>query len=32
LFIVIPGALVPGLLIKMLGIKQSDRVLEEVAK
>ena len=32
LFIVIPGALVPGLLIKMLGIRQSDRVLEEVAK
>lgn len=32
LFIVIPGALVPGLLIKMFGIKQSDRVLEEVAK
>jgi MFS family permease len=32
LFIIIPGALVPGLLIKFLGIKQSDRVLEEVAK
>jgi len=32
LFIVIPGALVPGLLIKIFGIKQSDRVLEEVAK
>ncbi len=32
LFIVIPGALVPGLLIKFFGIKQSDRVLEEVAK
>ena len=25
-------ALVPGLLIKFFGIKQSDRVLEEVAK
>ncbi len=32
LFIIIPGALVPGLLIKAFGIKQSDRVLEEVAK
>ena len=32
LFIIIPGALVPGLLIKFFGIKQSDRVLEEVAK
>jgi MFS family permease len=31
-FIVVPGALVPGLLIKFFGIKQSDRVLEEVAK
>jgi MFS family permease len=32
LFIIVPGALVPGLLIKFFGIKQSDRVLEEVAK
>ena len=32
LFIIIPGALVPGLLIWAFGIKQSDRVLEEVAK
>lgn len=32
LFIVVPGALLPGLLIKFFGIKQSDRVLEEVAK
>ncbi len=31
-FIVIPGALLPGLLIKFFGIKQSERVLEEVAK
>jgi MFS family permease len=32
LFIIIPGALVPALLIKIFGINQSDRVLEEVAK
>jgi hypothetical protein len=32
LFIIIPGALLPGVLIKLFGIKQSDRVLEEVAK
>lgn len=32
LFIIIPGALLPGLLIWLFGIKQSDRVLEEVAK
>jgi hypothetical protein len=32
LFIIVPGALVPGILIKMFGIKQADRVLEEVAK
>jgi putative MFS transporter len=32
LFIVVPGALVPGLLIKFFGIRQSERVLEEVAK
>jgi MFS family permease len=32
LFIIIPGALVPALLIWLFGIKQSDRVLEEVAK
>ncbi len=31
-FIVIPGALLPGILIKLFGIKQSQRVLEEVAK
>jgi len=31
LFIIIPGALVPGLLIKIFGIKQSDRVLEEIS-
>lgn len=32
LFIIIPGALLPGLLIKFFGIKQSERVLEDVAK
>jgi MFS family permease len=31
-FIVVPGALLPALLIKIFGINQSDRVLEEVAK
>jgi putative MFS transporter len=31
-FIVVPGALLPALLIKLFGINQSDRVLEEVAK
>jgi MFS family permease len=31
LFIVIPGALLPAILIKSFGIKQSERVLEEVA-
>ena len=32
LFIIIPGALLPGVLIKVFGIKQSERVLEDVAK
>ncbi|ETR78985.1 hypothetical protein X566_05470 [Afipia sp. P52-10] len=32
LFIVIPGALLPAILIKSFGINQSERVLEEVAK
>ena len=32
LFIIIPGALVPALLIKIFGINQADRVLEEVSK
>ena len=32
LFIVVPGALLPGVLIKLFGIRQSQRVLEEVAK
>ena len=32
LFIIIPGALLPALLIKIFEINQSDRVLEEVAK
>lgn len=32
LFIVVPGALVPAILIKSFGINQSERVLEEVAK
>ncbi len=32
LFIAVPGALLPGLLIYLFGIKQSERVLEEVAK
>jgi len=31
-FIAIPGALLPGFLIWMFGIRQSERVLEEVAK
>lgn len=31
-FIAIPGALLPGFLIWMFGIEQSERVLEEVAK
>ena len=32
LFIIVPGALLPALLIKVFGINQSDRVMEEVAK
>lgn len=32
LFIILPGALLPALLILTFGIKQSERVLEEVAK
>jgi MFS family permease len=32
LFIIVPGALLPALLIKTFGINQSDRVLEEVSK
>jgi hypothetical protein len=32
LFIVVPGALLPAILIKSFGINQSERVLEEVAK
>jgi putative MFS transporter len=31
LFIVLPGAMLPGLLVLFFGIKQSGRVLEEVA-
>jgi len=31
-FIIVPGALLPALLIKMFGVNQADRVLEEVAK
>jgi len=32
IFIIVPGALLPALLIKMFGVNQADRVLEEVAK
>src|SRR3974377_1211439 len=32
LFITVPGALLPGLLMMTFGIKQSARILEEVAK
>jgi putative MFS transporter len=32
LFVIIPGALLPGILIKIFGIKQAEQVLEHVAK
>jgi|GEM_PF-1147268 len=32
LFIAVPGALLPGLLIKFFGIRQAERRLEDVAK
>lgn len=32
LFIVVPGALVPAILIKSFGVNQSEQVLGEIAK